>query len=118
MGWVLCLIMGLPIGCTTGAMNTVKQDLDLLVESEVAFRQGKTDRALEMASLAVGVTPDGAEAWNARGFVYASQGRMEQALSDLTQAVRLDPANATYLSNLGVAQPGIRQSGPSACRLQ
>ena len=49
------------------------------------------------------VTPDRAEAWNARGFLYASQGRMEQALSDFTQAVRLDPANATYLSNLGVA---------------
>ena len=102
-GLSLCLVMGLPIGCTSGAMNTAKQDLDLLVENKVAFQQGKTDRALEIASEAVRVTPDRAEAWDARGFLYASQGRMEQALSDLTQAVRLDPANATYLSNLGVA---------------
>ena len=117
MGWVLCLIMGLPIGCTTGAMNTLKQNLDPLVESKAAFQQGKTHRALEIASLAVEVTPDGAEAWNARGFLYASQGRMEQALSDLTQAVHLDPANATYLSNLGVAEPRIRQNQQNACRL-
>ena len=71
----LCLIMGLPIGCTTGAMNTGKQNLDLLVESKAAFQQGRTDRALEIASEAVRVAPDRAEAWNARGFFYASQGR-------------------------------------------
>ena len=82
----LCLIMGLPIGCTTGAMNTGKQNLDLLVESKAAFQQGRTDRALEIASEAVRVAPDRAEAWNTRGFFYASQGRMEQALSDLTQS--------------------------------
>ena len=64
----------------------MRQDaiIDLLAQSEAEFRQGKTDRALETASEAIAVTPERAEAWNTRGFVYASQGHMGQALNDFT----------------------------------
>ena len=101
----LCFSMGLLSGCTTGATDTRKQNaiIDRLAQCEAEFRQGKTDQALQTASEAISVTPDRAEAWNTRGFVYASKGLMGQALNDFTQAVRLHPANVTYLSNLGVA---------------
>ena len=105
LGLSLCFSLALLVGCTTGATHTRERDgiIDLLAQSEAEFRQGKTDRALETASKAIGLTPDRAEAWNTRGFVYASQGLMGEALNDFTNAVRLHPTNANYQSNLGVA---------------
>src|SRR3989475_12881592 len=66
------------------------------------FRQGKTEQALATASDAIQQGPERAQAWNARGFIYASQGHKSEALEDFAQAVRLNRTNAMYQNNLGI----------------
>src|SRR5215467_8279642 len=104
LGLSLGFSIGL-LGCTTKTLPIHSQDstLDLLVQCEREFIQGKTDRAIETASEAIRLSPNRAEVWNARGFVYASQDSMGRAIEDFMKAVELNPTNATYQSNLGNA---------------
>src|SRR5262245_4109286 len=93
--------MSMLMGCTTQSIHTPTQDsrIDLLAQCEVEFRQGNTVRAIETASEAVRLTPDRADAWNARGFILASQGLNGQAVEDFSKAISLNPRNPVFHNN-------------------
>jgi len=101
----LCCNAWLLWGCTTIAVPVRGQDAvsNLVARCEMEFRQGKTEQALATASDAIRQGPERAQAWNARGFIYASQGHKSEALEDFAQAVRLNRTNAIYQNNLGIA---------------
>src|SRR5438034_3600718 len=101
----LCCNAWLLWGCTTIAVPVRGQDAvsNLVARCEMEFRQGKTEQALATASDAIRQGPERAQAWNARGFIYASQGHKSEALEDFAQAVRLNRTNAMYQNNLGIA---------------
>src|SRR5437899_652812 len=101
----LCCNAWLLWGCTTIAVPVRGQDAvsNLVARCEMEFRQGKTEQALATVSDAIRQGPERAQAWNARGFIYASQGHKSEALEDFAQAVRLNRTNAIYQNNLGIA---------------
>jgi tetratricopeptide (TPR) repeat protein len=55
---------------------------------------GQHDKGIEDRTRAIGLSPSSPLGWTARGYAYFLLERWDEALSDLDQAVKLDPKNA------------------------
>ncbi len=87
-------------GCTSLPPNSTPGDPIEL--SRQAFQDGERHRADEILSSAIDQTPNRADLWNARGYVRMHLDEPHEARMDFTKAIRLDPDNARYRSNLAV----------------
>ena len=65
---------------------------------EILLVQGKVDRAAVVADSTASL--DDARIWHARGLVYDTLGRREEAWKCLETAVKLEPRNENYLASL------------------
>lgn len=103
LGLGISLSIALQWSCTTTVPPMASQDpmAALLSQCRTEFQQRQVERALETASRAIVFSPTNPEPWNARGFIYSTQGAREQAIRDFTEAVRLDPQQPLYRGNLG-----------------
>lgn len=92
-------------GCATLDQNHSSQDhvAQLMARGKQEFSQGKLERAFETFTQVIQITPDRAEAWNARGFVSSSQGHLLQAAREFSEAIQRDQANPVSHNNLDVA---------------
>lgn len=70
--------------------------------SRHAFRTGNPGAADAILSKAIHRTPDRADLWNARGYVRMHLDEPHEAGMDFMTAIRLDPGNVRYRSNLAV----------------
>ena len=74
--------------------------------------KGQTDLAIESYRNALRANPHYAEAHSNLGVALAMMGRRDEAITELSEAVRLAPDNRDYSSNLAAARAG--PVGPSA----
>ncbi len=103
------ILMALLSGCATVTQTPALGDPIQL--SREAFRAGDLGAADKILSHAISQTPDRADLWNARGFVRMHRNEPHQAGLDFTKAIRLDPDNVRYRSNLAVI---LLETGNSA----
>ncbi|WP_186766222.1 tetratricopeptide repeat-containing sulfotransferase family protein [Phaeobacter marinintestinus] len=64
-----------------------------------SYENGINDRALEAAEHAIELAPGFAQAFNLRGLILASQGRIVEALNDFRTAMKLAPDDVEILLN-------------------
>lgn len=116
-------------GCTTLPHTAAPQDAIEL--SRQAFQAGYLDTADEILSSAIDRAPERPDLWNARGYVRMHLDEPHEAGMDFTKAIRLDPDNVRYRSNLAVllletGNPGaalieldriVAMTGPSSATL-
>ena len=62
------------------------------------------DKAIEQYGKAIGLNPNGAEAYNNRGVAYEGKGDFDQAVQDYTKAIGLNPNGAEAYYNRGVVR--------------
>jgi len=74
-----------------------------------ALDRGSYEQAVRWFGEALREDPKLAEAWGARGWVYAELGQLEQAVADYTQALRLEPRDAETWCNRGHARTKLGQ---------
>jgi len=74
----------------------------------------RRDEAREFLHRAIGLDPRSVLAYTDLGAVELAAGDTRAALAAYTEAVRLEPANADYLRNLGVAQLEAHDPGAAA----
>lgn len=76
--------------------------LDLILErAQEAEVKGAPDVALDLYNAAVDLRPRFAEAWRRRGALHAKEGDDEEAMSDLREALRLEPRHFGALDQIG-----------------
>jgi putative PEP-CTERM system TPR-repeat lipoprotein len=63
----------------------------ILVEANLALREGKPDSAMSLADQAIKLEPNNAVYWNFRGTVSHSKGNAKNALADYGKALALNP---------------------------
>jgi adenylate cyclase len=71
-----------------------------------AFMVGDCESEIEMADRAVALNPNSALAWHARGWVYWTAGRPEEAVRSFERAMRMNPIDPQLhqvLAGMGVA---------------
>jgi lipoprotein NlpI len=73
----------------------------LLAESRAAWRDGQTDKALELANKAIQASRDDARLHLHRGTLYEALRRHEEAIADFDRAIELDPKNADAYQHRG-----------------
>lgn len=75
--------------------------IDLLMERAAdANTKGAPDIALELLDRLVELAPDYPEAWRRRGAIQAQEGNGEEALSDLREALKLEPRHFGALNEI------------------
>ena len=67
----------------------------------LASKAKKYDEALKFFTYVIELSPDYAEGWNQRAYVYFKQKKMTQALGDLRRVLALDPNHYKALEGLG-----------------
>lgn len=72
------------------------------------FRRGRMEDALKNFNVCLGIRPDYVRALNARGVVYASTGRIPEAIADFSEALRINPRDEIAMSNLVRAKEELR----------
>lgn len=65
------------------------------------FGRGQANTALDEVKKVIAVRPEMPEAYNLRGLIYASMGQPERAEESFQQALKLNPADADSMHNLG-----------------
>jgi len=68
---------------------------------------GNLDKALELYDRAIQIAPDYAEAYNRRATVFLSQDKLDQALLDLNETLRLEPRQFGAWMGLGIVMEGL-----------
>lgn len=101
-------------GCVILNYNSIPEDPIAL--SRQAFQVGDPKAADRILSSAIEQFPNRAELWNARGYVRMHLDQPHEASMDFTQAIRLEPANARYRSNLAVLL--LETGNPSAALIE
>lgn len=77
--------------------------MDLLLKrGRDAMETGNTEAALDHFSALIDHSPDFAEAYNARAMVFYGDGDYGQAMSDIREALRLNPRHFGALSGLAL----------------
>ncbi|MEK6776714.1 MAG: tetratricopeptide repeat protein [bacterium] len=66
--------------------------------------KGRADLAISSYHAALHYNPGSAEAHNDLGVAFASGGLSGEAIAEFSEALRLDPDNAEYASNLSAAE--------------
>jgi protein O-GlcNAc transferase len=69
----------------------------------IAFREGKSDVAIELINHALRIKPNYAAACVSLGIALQSQGRLDEAIESFRRALRLEPNHAEVHGNLGDA---------------
>ena len=68
---------------------------------------GNLDKALELYDRAIQIAPGYAEAYNRRATVFLSQDKLDQALLDLNETLRLEPRHFGAWMGLGIVMEGL-----------
>lgn len=66
-----------------------------------ASKHDRNDLALQLLSAVVELSPDYAEGWNRRAYIFYTEGDYERALGDLRRVLALDPNHYKALDGLG-----------------
>jgi tetratricopeptide (TPR) repeat protein len=83
-------------------MESSSPSIDLLLaRAEEAKDKGAPDIALDILDRVIDISPRFAEAWRRRGALHAADGNQEDAISDLREALRLEPRHFGALDQLG-----------------
>jgi tetratricopeptide (TPR) repeat protein len=73
----------------------------LMERAMQASHHQRNDLALQLLSAVVDLSPDYAEGWNRRAYVFYMEGDYERALGDLRRVLALDPNHYKALDGLG-----------------
>jgi tetratricopeptide (TPR) repeat protein len=87
------------IGGIWGRSGSESTDL-LMARAEEANAKGAPDIALDLLDRIVNLSPRYAEAWRLRGRVQAQEGNGEEAISDLREALKLEPRHFGALNEI------------------
>lgn len=88
------------LGDLKAARNAIEQAYNItsakpphliLVDADLAFREGRPDVAKSKIDQAIKLDPKGAPYWNFRATVFHSEGNFKAALADYDQAIALNP---------------------------
>ncbi len=87
--------------CSESLMATLGLQNSDLEAAKKAFREGKYDLAIALATKAIGSDPKLAGAYNTRACAYHMLQRYQEALPDFDKALELDPFDAVVFANRG-----------------
>jgi tetratricopeptide (TPR) repeat protein len=65
--------------------------------------RAQMDRALDACTAAINTSPNNADAYFNRGFIYSFKGRNDEAIDDYTRAIELRPDHISAYENRGTA---------------
>src|SRR5258705_13840727 len=117
------LTVGRPVGIGPTAqrlnqprLHKVQEFQGLLDNGRFYHRQGRLTEAADIYRQVRRADPKNAMAYHLLGLVSHQQGKRDEALQALAEAVRLEPGNAAYRT--GVAEPLILQDDFEGVRAQ
>ena len=99
MAWLMPTLLALLLG-TTGLSDQFHQALE-------ASRQGRFDEALSLWDGVIERAPADSAAWSNRGNVRLALGDPEGAISDQSEAIRLEPEAIDPHLNRGTAEEAL-----------
>lgn len=77
--------------------------VDLLMQRAVdAQMRGEEELARDLYDRIILIDPDYAEVWNRRGALFYTQGRYDEAIADLEEALKREPRHFAAWAGLGV----------------
>lgn len=79
----------------------MNNSLEKTIESVKSMGRENDKRALSEADLLIGQHPSEPKVWSLRSYLYARQGRYEEALADISEAAKLAPDEIVYHFNRG-----------------
>lgn len=100
------------LSCSDGRVDSMDYDMNYYLATAY-YKQGETDRAVEVYNAILAMKPEERDAYYLRGVIYTESGRLEEALADFDRVIALNTRDYDRLIDIYCVlnENGYKESG-------